>query len=69
MARYNYRAFKRTWWKENPSWPNGLEPQMGEREYFEGGFDTEEEAREFCQEWNANNEPGRLSLKAEFEEN
>jgi len=63
-----YRCFKRTWWKENPGWPNGLEPEAGERTYFKNAtFDTEEEARAFCQEWNEEHDPGRLSLKAEFE--
>ena len=62
-----YRVFTRTWWKENPSWPNGLEPCPGERHYKRGTF-TYEEARELCQEFNENNDPGRLSLKMEFEE-
>lgn len=64
-----YRCFKRAWWKENPSWPNGLEPCAGERTYFRGAsFRYENTAREFCQEWNASHEAGRLSLKAEYEE-
>lgn len=64
----SYLAFKRTWWKENPSWPNGLEPCAGPRKYFDEEFETEDEAREFCQAWNARHEPGSLSLKAEYEE-
>lgn len=24
-----YNVFNRTWWKENPPWPNGLEPEAG----------------------------------------
>ena len=68
MVNHGYRAFKRTWWIENPSWPNGLEPGAGERTYFRGAwFETEEDAREFCQDWNASHDPGRLSLKAEYE--
>ena len=65
----NYRVFKRTWWKHNPSWPNGLEPEAGEKDYVED-FDTYDEAREFCQYNNANNLPedNPLSLKYEFEE-
>jgi len=64
-----YQVFKRTWWRENPSWPNGLEPCAGERHYFRGEqFETAAEARDFCMAWNDENPAGRLSLKAEFEE-
>lgn len=46
-----YDVFIRTWWKENPAWPNGLEPQAGERSYLRGGRGlTYVEAREMCQE-------------------
>ena len=62
-----YRAFKRTWWEENRNWPRGLEPSMGKKKYFEEVFETQEEARAFCREWNEQNGPGRYSLKAEFE--
>ena len=62
-----FKTFTRTWWKENPSWPNGLEPEAGERTYLKRFYD-EAEAREFCQEWNDAHEPGRLSLKCEYEE-
>jgi hypothetical protein len=64
-----YRVFKRTWYRENPSWPTGLEPCAGKRRYFRGKkFDTEAEARAFCMAWNDENPRGRLSLRAEFEE-
>lgn len=62
-----YKCFTRTWWIENPKYPNGLEPCAGERHYVRGTF-TEEEAIEKCQEYNDTHEPGRLSLKMEFEE-
>jgi len=61
-----YRIFKRSWWKENPSWPNGLEPAPGRKTHIKY-VDTEEEARAFCLEWNRTHPPGRLSIKAEFE--
>ncbi len=64
----SYRVFTRVWWKESPSWPNGLEPYPGAPEHTLARSCTEEEAREMCQEWNASHDPGRLSLKAEFEE-
>lgn len=64
----NYRVFTRTWWTFNESWPNGLEPCPGEKDYIED-FETESEAREFCQYNNANNLPDHnpLSLKYEYE--
>ena len=63
----SYRCFSRTWWRHNPSWPRGLEPHLGAKTYL-AEFDTEQEARAFCKNWNTDNEPGPLSLKAEFEE-
>ena len=64
-----YRCFKRTWWKENPTWPNGLEPEAGERIYLRGGvFQFEKDAVACCKTWNTYHAPGRLSLKAEYEE-
>ena len=68
VKKGNFRTFKRTWWIENPSWPKGLEPCAGDRAYFKGSYKTEAEARAFCQEWNRTHKPGRLSLKAEYEQ-
>jgi hypothetical protein len=62
-----YNVFHRTWWKENPSWPNGLEPGAGKKMAI-GEADTEDEAREMCREWNKAHKPGRYSDKAEFED-
>ena len=64
----SYRVFVRTWWKENPTWPNGLEPHPGEKETIEEGIEDENAARVLCQGWNRTHPAGRLSLKAEFEE-
>lgn len=61
-----FRVFTRTWWTENPSWPNGLEPEPGEKKYF-ATASTEEEARAIAREYNATHDPGRYSEKAEFE--
>lgn len=61
-----YRVFKRRFWKDNPQWPNGLEPHLGRKTTI-GYARTEEEAREMCEEYNENNDPGRYSLKAEYE--
>jgi hypothetical protein len=64
-----YICFKRDWWRDNPKYPNGLEPHAGAKSYFKNKvFDTEQEAREFCQEYNENNDAGRYSRKMEFEE-
>lgn len=63
-----FRIFVRNWWKPNPSWPGGREPDpCADREYLDE-VETEEEARAMCREWNRENEPGHLSRKAEYEE-
>ena len=64
-----YRVFTRTWWKHNPAWPNGREPQAGKRSYrnHPAGL-TYDEARQYCQRWNTEHNLGPLSRKAEFEE-
>ena len=46
-----YEIFKRTWWKKNPSWPNGREPQQGRSNHVKY-VETEAEAREICREAN-----------------
>ena len=76
MAKY--RIFHRTWWKENPEWPNGLEPHIGKSRKV-GEANTREEAREKCTEWDAARKKRygkaafarmeRLSDRAEFEGN
>jgi len=67
-----YRVFHRTWWRENPRWPNGLEPCAG-RKTTAATVETEEEARALCRE--ANSSPNnftakqrRLGRKYEYEE-
>ncbi len=66
----SYSVFTRVWWKDNPSWPNGLEPYAGApKHYLDRHVETEQEARTMCREWNAKHKPGRYSRKAEFEEN
>ncbi len=62
-----YNVFHRTWWTENPSWPQGREPGAGERHYIEENV-TYLQARKLCEEYNSTHEPGFLSDKAEFEE-
>jgi len=62
-----YEVFHRTWWRPNPSWPDGREPGIGERHHLEY-VNTEEEARAACRAWNDANDPGPLSDKAEYDE-
>ena len=62
-----YRVFVRTWWKSNPSWPNSLEPHMGRKRTIRRNVPTSEDARAICERHNRENNPGRLSSKAEFE--
>ena len=65
----SYRVFTRTWWRENPAWPNGLEPGAGRKHTLAKRVATEEEARAIAQQYNSTHTPGRLSRKAEYEEN
>lgn len=63
-----YYVFTRTWWIENPSYPNGLEPHAGKKRVIKRNVKTYDEARQICKAWNAKHDPGRYSLKAEFDE-
>jgi len=63
-----YRVFTRTWWRNNPSYPNGLEPCAGHKTTICKRVGTEQEARTICQQYNNTHKPGRLSRKAEYEE-
>jgi hypothetical protein len=67
MAEETFDVFHRTWWKPNPSWPNGREPGAGTKHYLARGV-SEQEARELCREWNDEHDPGPLSDKAEYED-
>lgn len=66
MSSSNFRAFRRSWWILNPNFPNGREPHLGTK-YHLAYFDTNEEARAYCIEWNKGRRPGRTGIKAEFE--
>ena len=59
-----YKVFIRNWWRmENGKRvPN---PCARKTVYF-SNINTEEEAREICQEYNATHNPGKLSRKAEY---
>ena len=65
----SYKVFVRNWWKNNTSWPGGLEPDATARKTtIARRVETYDRARDICQVWNKNHEPGRLSRKAEFTE-
>jgi hypothetical protein len=66
MEHGGYNVFTRTWWRDNPAWPDGLEPHPGKRRYRARGV-SRERALELCQQYNSTHKPGRLSRKAEFE--
>lgn len=66
MSADRYNVFHRTWWRRNPSWPDGREPGAGRKTYLRRGV-TLEEARQLCAEYNRTHNPGFLSRKAEFE--
>lgn len=61
-----FKTFVRTWWKDNPNWPNGLEPDAGKKKYH-GLYRSQQEAIAACREYNDSHEPGRYSRKMEFE--
>lgn len=63
-----YYVFIRTWYKENPKWPNGLEPCPGPETILEKDIETEKEARKIAMTYNATHEAGRYQEKAEFRE-
>lgn len=67
--RGNYRCFTRRWWKSNfdGTWPNNLEPDGSATKYHKCYCETEDEARQWCQEWNRTHDAGRFSTKAEYE--
>jgi hypothetical protein len=65
----SFKVFTRTWWKNNPNYPNGLEPCAGRKAVIAKRVATEKEARAICKRYNDSHDPGRLSRKAEYEEN
>ena len=58
-----YRCFTRDWWIDNFSgeWPNNLEPFAAGEQITRAKFETEQEAREFAQNWNKTHDAGRYS--------
>ena len=48
------QVFTRTWWKENPKWPDNRKPSIGRKKILHY-VETVEEAQKICDEWNRNN--------------
>ncbi len=63
-----YNVFVRNWWKLNPAWPGGREPDPCARKHRIARGVTYTEARRLCEQYNTTHSPGRLSRKAEFEQ-
>ena len=64
-----YAVFVRNWWKKNPAWPDGREPDpTARRTYLQRNIRKEADARRIAQEYNRTHDPGPLSRKAEYEE-
>lgn len=68
-----YVVFSRRWWKENPAWPNGLEPDSRAPKTKHATCETEAEARGLCRELNATENltarQRRLGVKFEYTSN
>ncbi len=62
-----YKIFTRNWWKENPSWPEGLEPYAGGRKTTIKFVEKEEEARSFCEEHNKHRPSSWMRLSRKYE--
>lgn len=65
--RGKFRVFVRNWWKLNPAWPGGLEPDPCAHKHTICYEDTEAAARDVARAYNANHKPGKLSRKAEVD--
>ena len=64
-----FKCFTRTWWRRNPAWSGGREPDAsGRKTTIAKRVQTEEEARAICKQYNDSHEPGFLSRKAEYME-
>jgi len=67
-----YKCFKRTSWRNNPSWPEGLEPAAVSPDDCRtlATFDDYDEARDWCQDRNydlpTNDRAKRLGGMYEF---
>lgn len=62
-----YHVFTRRWWKkDNNSRYGKMIPDPYARKTTLARVETEQEAREICQEYNHTHDPGPYSIKAEY---
>lgn len=61
----SYRIFKRAWWRKDSA--GKIVPNPGARKTTLMYVNTEEEARKYCREYNAENPCDWRSIKAEYE--
>lgn len=61
-----FKIFTRNWWRENPDWPDGREPDASGRKTTIGYAENEDMARQVCRDWNKTHDEGKLSRRAEF---
>jgi hypothetical protein len=65
-----YTCFTRRWWRwEVKNGQKTKVPDPGARRTKMQTFNSEEQAREYCDKWNAANKPGPLSRKCEYTSN
>lgn len=62
----SFKVFKRAWWKKDNN-GNLIPNSKARKKILRRGL-TESEAREFCKYYNSSNDPGPLSIKAEYTE-
>lgn len=55
-ASKKYNVFHRTWWKKNPAWPGGKEPEAGKCHYIVRDV-SYSIARQVSREWNEEHRP------------
>ncbi len=63
-----FTVFKRAWWRCENTRYNGrqLVSNPGGTKRTLATFETEQEARNYCREWNDTHDPGVTSIKAEY---
>jgi hypothetical protein len=62
-----YTCFTRAWYRyERTTTGKKLVPNIGGRRSKKATFKTQDEAREYCSQWNNSHNPGPTSVKCEF---
>lgn len=64
-----YEIFKRTWWRLNKDYPDGLQPHAGRKTHVGYCYGIEE-ARKLCEQYNSTDiavQRSKTGLKYEFQ--